>query len=204
MYGSSIVACGPIAVPKLPPLSEVPPKVPASTVVIMLSDSPSSFITIAQYIIAQFLGAIVGQLLIVAVYWPYFKETTNNQGAILSCFATGETLGNTMNGFWAELIGTGILTFTAMGFYRGMPFTGNAGFADIGVGLVITALVMATGGPTGPALNPARDLGPRIVHALLPIPNKGSSNWSYAWVPVVATTLGAIIAIFIYKVCFGL
>lgn len=159
---------------------------------------------VAQYIIAQFLGAIVGQLLVVAIYWPYFKETTNNEGAVLACFSTGETLGNTMNGFWTELIGTGILTFSAMGFYRGMPFKGNAGFADIGVGLIITALVIAGGGPTGPALNPARDLGPRIVHALLPIPNKGSSNWGYAWVPVVATTIGAIIAIFIYNACFGL
>lgn len=91
-----------------------------------------------------------------------------------------------------------------MGLYRGMFFKQSIDIANIGIGLIITALVMAGGGPTGPALNPARDLGPRIVHAILPIPNKGDSNWDYSWIPVVATTLGAILGIWLYKISFGL
>ncbi len=159
---------------------------------------------VIQYIIAQMLGAIIGQLLVVAIYWVYFKNTSDNQAIILSCFSTGETLGNKLNGFVTEFIDTAILGFSAMGLYRGMFFKDSIDIANIGIGLIITALVMAGGGPTGPALNPARDLGPRIVHAMLPIPNKGSSNWNYSWVPVVSTTLGAIMGIEIYKISFGL
>jgi Glycerol uptake facilitator and related permeases (Major Intrinsic Protein Family) len=109
-----------------------------------------------------------------------------------------------MNGFGTEAIGTAVLTFAAMGLYRGMFFKQSIDIANIGVGLVITTLVMSVGGPTGPALNPARDLGPRIVHAIMPVPNKGSSNWNYSWVPVVAPIAGAVIGIFIYKMFFGL
>ena len=148
------------------------------------------------------LGAIVGQLLVVAIYWPYFKETTNGEGQIFSCFATGETLNNKLNGFIAEFIGTAILVFTCTGIYSGVFFKQSVDIANVGVGFIIMALVIADGGPTGPALNPARDLGPRIVHAILPIPNKGSSNWDYSWVPVIAPILGALVGIFIYKLCF--
>lgn len=159
---------------------------------------------VIPYIIAQFIGAILGQLLVVAVYWPYFKESEHSEGQVFACFSTGETLGNTLNGFVAEFVGTMLLAFIAMGLYRGMFFKQSIDIANIGVGLTITALVMAGGGATGPALNPARDLGPRLVHALLPIPNKGSSNWNYSWVPCVAPTLGAIAGILIYKVFFKL
>jgi glycerol uptake facilitator protein len=76
--------------------------------------------------------------------------------------------------------------------------------ANIGVGLLIATMVISLGGPTGPALNPARDLGPRIVHALIPLSNKGSSHWEYSWVPVLGSIVGAIIGILLYKVFFGL
>lgn len=158
---------------------------------------------VAPYIIFQFLGAMLGQLLVFAIYWPYYKRT-RDEGAIFATCSTGDTAGSTSNGFITEAIGTAILTFVAMGLYRGMFFKANIDIANIGVGLVITALVMAVGGPTGPALNPARDLGPRIMHAIVPVPNKGSSNWDYAWVPVVAPILGAVIGIFIFKTAFGL
>ncbi|TSO25386.1 MIP/aquaporin family protein [Lactobacillus sp. LL6] len=159
---------------------------------------------VVQYIIAQMLGAIFGQLLVVAIYWIYFKNTPNSESEILACFSTGDTMGSKWNGFISELIDTAILGFIAMGLYRGMFFKQSIDIANIGIGLVITALVMAGGGPTGPALNPARDLGPRLVHAILPIPNKGDSNWGYSWVPVVAPILGAIIGIGAYKLAFGL
>lgn len=159
---------------------------------------------VVPYIVAQMLGAIGGQLLVVAIYWIYFKNTPDDPGAILACFSTGDALDNKLNGFVTEFIDTAILGFIAMGLYRGMFFKQSIDIANIGIGLVITALVMAGGGPTGPALNPARDLGPRIVHAILPIPNKGDSNWGYSWIPVVATTLGCILGIWLYKISFGL
>jgi len=107
-----------------------------------------------------------------------------------------------LNGFIAEFIGTAILVFTCTGIYSGVFFNQSVDIANVGVGFIIMALVIADGGPTGPALNPARDLGPRIVHAILPIPNKGSSNWDYSLVPVVAPILGGVVGIFIYKLCF--
>lgn len=159
---------------------------------------------VTQYIVAQMLGAILGQLLVVAIYWPYFRETTDGADKIFACFATGETLNNKLNGFISEFIGTAILVFAATGLYSGMFFKQSIDIANLGVGFVIMALVIADGGPTGPALNPARDLGPRIVHAILPIPNKGSSNWNYSWVPIVAPILGAIFGIMVYQYCFTL
>ncbi|KRN93602.1 MIP/aquaporin family protein [Pediococcus stilesii] len=158
---------------------------------------------VLPYIVAQFLGAIIGQLLVVLVYWPYYKRT-NNADKVLGTFSTGDTIGSKSNGFITETIATFALVFVSMGLYRGMFFKEGIDIANIGVGLMITTCVISVGGPTGPALNPARDLGPRIVHALLPIPNKGDSHWEYAWVPVIATTLGAIIGIFFYKIFFGL
>lgn len=158
---------------------------------------------VASYITAQFGGAMVGQLLIVFMYWPYYKATSD-QGLILGTFSTGDAADSRLNGFVTEMIGTAVLVFGAMGLYRGMFFHQNIDIANIGVGLLITTLVISLGGPTGPALNPARDLGPRIVHALVPVPNKGSSHWAYSWVPVVASIVGAIIGIFIYKAFFKL
>ena len=159
---------------------------------------------VIPYIVCQMLGAILGQLLVVAIYWIYFKKTTNEPNVILSCFSTGDTLNSKSNGFITEFIDTAILGFVAMGLYRGMFFKQSIDIANIGIGLIITALVMAGGGPTGPALNPTRDLGPRLVHAILPIPNKGDSNWAYSWVPVVAPILGCILGIWLYKISFGL
>lgn len=85
-----------------------------------------------------------------------------------------------------------------------MFFHQNIDIANIGVELLIAAMVISPGGPTGPALNPARDLGPRLVHVLLPVPNKGSSHWEYSWVPVVAPIVGAVIGIWLYKIFFSL
>lgn len=102
------------------------------------------------------------------------------------------------------MVGTAVLIFGAMGLYRGMFFHQNIDIANIGVELLIAAMVISLGGPTGPALNPARDLGPRLVHALLPVSNKGSSHWEYSWVPVVAPIVGAVIGIWLYKIFFSL
>lgn len=158
---------------------------------------------VAPYLLWQFAGAMAGQLLVLAIYWPHYKQTTN-PGCVLGTFATSDSAGSQLNGFVTEMAGTGVLTFGAMGLYRGMFFHQNVDIANIGVGLLIAAMVISIGGPTGPALNPARDLGPRLVHALLPVPNKGSSHWEYSWVPVVAPIVGAIVGIYIYRFFFGL
>ena len=158
---------------------------------------------VAPYIICQLLGAICGQLLVLAMYWPHFKESTDPD-IVFSCFATSDCTNSKWNGFISEVVGTAVLMFVAIGLYKGMFFKQAVDIANIGVGFLITALVMALGGPTGPALNPARDFGPRLVYSLLPIPNKkGGAHWSYGWIPVIAPTLGAIIGIFLYKIPFG-
>ena len=141
--------------------------------------------------------------MILALYWPHYRQTTDNE-AVLGTFATSYHANSQLNGFVTEMVGTAVLIFGAMGLYRGMFFHQNIDIANIGVGLLIAAMVISLGGPTGPALNPARDLGPRLVHALLPVPNKGSSHWEYSWVPVVAPIVGAVIGIWIYKIFFGL
>lgn len=156
---------------------------------------------VAPYL--QFLGAIAGQCLILALYWPHYRQTTDNE-AVLGTFATSDHANSQLNGFVTEMVGTAVLIFGAMGLYRGMFFHQNIDIANIGVGLLIAAMVISLGGPTGPTLNPARDLGPRLVHALFSVPNKGSSHWEYSWVPVVAPIVGAVIGIWIYKIFFGL
>lgn len=141
--------------------------------------------------------------MILALYWPHYRQTTD-AGAVLGTFATSDAAHSQLNGFITEMVGTAVLIFGAMGLYRGMFFHQNIDIANIGVGLLIAAMVISLGGPTGPALNPARDLGPRLVHALLPVPNKGSSHWEYSWVPVVAPIVGAVIGIWLYKIFFSL
>ncbi|KRL57743.1 glycerol uptake facilitator protein [Paucilactobacillus oligofermentans DSM 15707 = LMG 22743] len=153
------------------------------------------------YIVAQFAGAIVGQLIIVICYWPFYKKT-QNESAVLMTFATGDGADSSVNGFINETIGTLLLVFGAIGAYHGMFIKDNIDLANIAVGLLIMTLVISMGGATGPALNPARDLGPRLVHAILPIPNKGSSNWHYSWVPIVAPIIGGIAGAILFVAFF--
>lgn len=99
-------------------------------------------------------------------------------------------------------MGSFILFFGALGITKAPFFQNNLGTAHLALGFLVLTLVASVGGPTGPALNPARDLGPRIVHALLPLKHKGSSDWGYSWVPVLAPTLASICAILLYKGVF--
>lgn len=156
------------------------------------------------FIIAEFAGAMVGQLIIVWMYKPYYDQTTNPD-AILGTFSTIDNAHSNWNGFVSEFFGSFVLFFGALGLTHN-TFTGKADLevAHLGIGFLVMTLVASMGGPTGPALNPARDLGPRILHAILPLKNKGDSQWSYAWVPVVAPTLAAIVACLSFKAIFGL
>jgi glycerol uptake facilitator protein len=143
---------------------------------------------VGPYLAGQFLGAILGSVLVWLHYLPHWART-DDAGAKLAVFATAPAIRHTVGNFVSEFIGTFVLLF-------GLSALGANKFADglnpLAVGALILAIGHSLGGTTGYAINPARDLGPRIAHFLLPIPRKGDSDWSYAWIPVVAPILGGI------------
>ena len=145
---------------------------------------------VLPYFIAQILGAMFGQLLVVADYKPYFDLTTNVD-AVFAPFSTTDAANSRFNGFINEFVGTFVLVFAALGITSSAEYKGIAGLA---LGVLVATLVTSLGGATGPGLNPARDFGPRLVHALLPLKFKGSSHWEYAWVAVLAPIAGGIVA----------
>lgn len=200
------------------------------------------------YILAQLLGAMFGQLIVVMVYRPYYLKT-ENPNAILGTFSTIDNVddgtitthtGALVNGFLNEFVGSFVLFFGAMGLtklYRGVEsinwmtnyasqrgldvtsadVTGqiaasvsgaasSAAISHVVLGFLVLVLVASLGGPTGPGLNPARDLGPRILHSLLPKSilgeNKGDSKWWYSWVPVTAPILAALAAVALFKIMY--
>ncbi|MDU1097965.1 MAG: MIP/aquaporin family protein [Streptococcus mitis] len=199
---------------------------------------------VAPYILAQVLGAIFGQALVVATHRPYYLKTENPNN-ILGTFSTISSLDQgtkesrfaaTVNGFVNEFIGSFVLFFAALGLTKNFfgaevlqymkqmasqagqtvdfsdlaikaqtaPHTASGlGIAHLALGFLVMALVTSLGGPTGPALNPARDLGPRLLHAFLPKSvlgeHKGDSKWWYSWVPVVAPITAAIAAVAVFK-----
>ena len=144
--------------------------------------------------------AVVGDVpfILYLCFKPHY-DATENPDAILGTFSTTDATNNKFNGFVNEFFGSFILFFCALSITHSPIFEhGNQGAGFIGVGLLVMALVASFGGPTGPALNPARDLGPRILHAILPIKNKGTSQWDYAWVPVLAPICASICACLLY------
>ena len=150
------------------------------------------------YILAQLAGAICGSTLVYLHFLPHW-EKTSDPAAKLGVFATAPAIRHSLSNFMSELIGTAVLIF-------GLLFIGTNEFADglnpLVVGGLITTIGLCLGGTTGFAINPARDLGPRIAHALLPIEGKGHSDWSYAWIPVVGPISGAIIAVWIFNILY--
>ncbi|KRL52035.1 MIP/aquaporin family protein [Lacticaseibacillus manihotivorans] len=156
---------------------------------------------VLPYLLAQFAGAIFGQAMVVAAYKPHYDLTTNPQH-ILGTFSTISATKSKANGFVNEFIGSFILFFAALGITKAPFFQNNLGTAHMALGFLVATLVASFGGPSGPALNPARDLGPRLLHQLLPLKHKGSSDWGYSWVPVLAPILAGILAIALYKNVF--
>jgi glycerol uptake facilitator protein len=161
------------------------------------------------FMLAQLGGALAGGVLVLLYYWQHFKAT-EDQGAKLACFCTAPNIRNIPQAFLCEVIGTIALVlpvFLMTDAKLNLPGTGGAssvvtiGLGTLGalpVGLLVFAIGLSLGGTTGYAINPARDLGPRLAHALLPVPGKGASDWSYAWVPVFAPLLGGLIAAWIH------
>ena len=152
--------------------------------------------SVVPFIIAQMAGAFLGAVVVWLQYYPHWAET-KDQAAILGTFATGPAIRKPWANFLSEFVGTFVLVFALLAFTRGKW---TEGLNPIGVGLLITAIGFSLGGTTGYAINPARDLGPRIAHAVLPIANKGGSDWGYSWIPIVGPILGGIVG----AVCFNL
>lgn len=151
---------------------------------------------VIPFIIAQIVGGIVGAILVYITYLPHYDET-EDQAAILGTFATGPAIRCPISNMITELIGTFVLVFTLLSFSK---YTFADGMNPLIVGVLILSLGLSLGGPTGYAINPARDLGPRIAHQLLPIKNKGESDWGYSWVPIVGPMLGGLLAALLWGV----
>jgi len=197
---------------------------PAVTVGIAIKDNDWS--NVPTYFAGQLLGAMIGAALVWAAYAGQFhahltdKDIVGGPGAqattakaveaqekgagpVLGVFSTGPEIRNTVQNLTTEIIGTFVLLLAVL--TQGLNDAGN-GLGVLGgriTALVVVSIGLSLGGPTGYAINPARDLGPRIVHALLPLPNKGGSDWSYAWVPVVGPLIGGAIAAGVYNVAFA-
>jgi glycerol uptake facilitator protein len=162
-----------------------------------------------RYFVGEMLGAMLGAILVWAAYYLHWAET-EDPGLKLAVFSTGPAIRNYAANLVTEIIGTcvlvfGILAITAAGNHVGGPFNPanptGPGYTNLGtllVAFLVVGIGLSLGGPTGYAINPARDLGPRIMHAILPIPGKGTSDWSYSWVPVLGPLIGGAIGALLY------
>jgi glycerol uptake facilitator protein len=159
------------------------------------------------YIIAQMLGAFVGAVLVWLAYLPHWEQTAD-PGLKLGVFCTAPAIYNTVANLITEIIGTAVLMFGVLGIVGNVQQVPGAsspdlflfGIVPLLVGLLVLGIGLSLGGPTGYAINPARDLGPRIAHAVLPIAGKGDSDWGYSWIPVVGPIIGAIIGAQLYNI----
>ncbi len=150
------------------------------------------------YVAGEFVGAFIGATLVFLHYYPHWAET-EDPGLKLAVFSTGPAIRNVTWNFVSEVIGTFVLVFVILTF-------GNSGaMGDMGalpVAFLVVVIGLSLGGTTGYAINPARDLGPRIMHAILPIPGKGGSDWEYSWIPVVGPLVGGVVAAVVYQLIF--
>jgi glycerol uptake facilitator protein len=160
------------------------------------------------YIIAQFLGAFVGAVIVWLAYLPHWPET-EDEGLKLGVFSTAPAIYNTPANLITEIIGTFVLVFGVSGLIANAGAVPGDAAAVIGsglnpllVGLLVLGIGLSLGGPTGYAINPARDLGPRIAHAVLPIAGKGGNDWGYAWIPVVGPIIGGILGAVLFTLLF--
>lgn len=169
---------------------------PAVTVGMAMTSEQVSWSIVPGFIAMQMLGAALGTTLVYLMYKPHY-DVTKDQGAQLASFATAPEIKSTFPNLVSEILGTFILVYGAF-HIAGATIAGQSaklGALDaLPIGLVVLGVGLSLGGTTGYAINPARDLGPRIMHALLPIKGKGSSDWSYAWIPIAGPVIGAILA----------
>lgn len=167
---------------------------PALTIALAL-DGSIGWGLVPGYIIAQFAGAILGAVIVYLMFADQF-DATEDPGTKLGVFSTGPSIPNLPRNLFCEAVATFVLVFAI----KGIPADAPAGVGNLLVFGIIVSIGMSLGGLTGYALNPARDIGPRIAHALLPIKGKGSSNWGYAIVPLLGPVIGAIVAVLLYGI----
>jgi glycerol uptake facilitator protein len=156
----------------------------------------SSWDVLPVYWMSQMIGAFLGAIVAYLVYYPHWKVTPDAETKLL-CFATRPAIRKFTWNFVAECVATAVLLIGILGIYdahNGLA----AGFGPYAVGILILAIGLCLGGPTGFSINPARDLGPRLAHTLLPMRDKGSSDWAYAWVPIFAPLLGSVLGAWLY------
>ncbi len=158
--------------------------------------------SVPLYITAQMIGAFIGAFLVWLMYYDHFQRT-NNPGSVLAVFCTGPAVRNYVSNIASEIIGAFVLVFVVFYVTKGEiePTKTVVGLGSVGalpVAFLVWVIGLSLGGTTGYAINPARDLGPRIMHAILPIKSKGTSDWAYAWIPVFGPIIGAAIAALIY------
>jgi len=150
------------------------------------------------YILGQMLGAFIGACLVYLAYLPHW-EVTEDPDVKLAVFCTGPAIRSYSKNLLTEIIGTFVLILGVIGIGANKLADG---LNPLLVGFLVWSIGLSLGGPTGYAINPARDLGPRIAHALLPIPGKRDSDWSYAWVPVVGPIIGGILGVLLHSILF--
>jgi glycerol uptake facilitator protein len=157
---------------------------------------------VPAYLAAQIVGGILGGIVVWLAYLPHWK-LTGDPAAKLGVFCTAPAVRHPPSNLLCELIGTAVLVLGLLTVLTPKNLLPNSGFdtglAPLLVGVIVWSIGLSLGGPTGYAINPARDLGPRIAHALLPIAGKGGSDWGYAWVPVAGPVLGGLTGALVYK-----
>ncbi len=160
------------------------------------------------YLAAQMAGGFLGAVLVWLVYLPHWRETPD-PGAKLAVFATGPAIRNPMSNVIGEIVGTAVLLFGILAIAANAQMLSRPGDVDLSVvfsrglqpllvGVLVLGIGLSLGGPTGYAINPARDLAPRLAHAILPVAGKGGSDWEYAWIPVVAPLIGGVMGAGLY------
>lgn len=168
---------------------------PAITIAMAaFSDFDSSLLP--TYILAQFAGAITGAIVVWIAYKQHFDSTDDKDGK-LAVFCNAPAIRNPLYNLITEIIGTFVLGFGALAMSKPTDALGTLN--ALPVALLVLGIGLSLGGPTGYAINPARDLGPRIAHFILPIKNKRDSDWGYSWVPVVGPIIGALLATYLFK-----
>ena len=156
---------------------------------------------VLPYVAAQFAGAFLGAVVVWLAYLAHWSETQDTASK-LAVFSTLPAIRRSPHNLITEVIGTFVLVFGILAILaNGAPI--QSGLTPLLIGLLLWGIGLSLGAPTGYAINPARDLAPRLAHALLPIPGKGSSDWRYSWVPVVGPLIGGVVGALAYVGCFG-
>jgi len=174
---------------------------PAVTIALAIAQK-FDWVKVPYYILAQLCGAIIGSFLVWVMYKDHF-DSTEDQGLKAAPFATSPAIRNLKSNLFSEILGTFVLIFVIFYFTNAEMGTektpiGLGSLGAIPVAFLVWVIGLALGGTTGYAINPVRDLGPRIVHALIPMKGKGSSDWAYSWVPIVGPIVGATLAALVY------